>query len=76
MQPIGEARIIVEAVESWRGSALILFWKSRAHDVTVNRGQLEAIELLITPTWIYSLQARQEIAAKRCHFPNLSRQRV
>ena len=75
VQPIGEGRILVEAVESWPGSALILFGKSRAHDVAINRWQLEAIRLLITPTWIYSLQARQEIAAKRCHFPNLLRQK-
>ena len=75
VQPIGEGRILVEAVESWPGSALIFFGRSRAHDVAINRWQLEAIRLLITPTWIYSLQARQEIAAKRCHFPNLLRQK-
>ena len=46
VQPIREGRILVEAVESWTGSALILFWKSRAHDVAIKRWQLEAIELL------------------------------
>ena len=43
MQPIREGRILVEAVESWPGSALILFRRSRANDVAINRWQLEAI---------------------------------
>ena len=37
VQPIGEGRTLVEAVESWPGSTLIFFGRSRAHDVAINR---------------------------------------